>query len=227
MAKNGNVSAPKPVRVWDPATRLFHWALVCAVGVALYTAEFGDYDSMDLHALAGFSVLTLVLFRLVWGIIGSRRSRFGDFVRGPKVVIDYVRHTLSGDAAAPVGHNPLGGWSVVALLGALLLQAMTGLFSRDDILFAGPLASRVSDAVSATVTEVHETIGTLVMILIAVHLAAIVAYYVKGENLLWPMIVGRKLRADGRGDFPFVSPVRAIVAFALTAAFVAYVVVAR
>ena len=224
MAKSTSVSAPKPVRVWDPATRLFHWALVCAVGVALYTAEFGGYDSMDLHALAGFSVLALVLFRLFWGVIGSRRSRFGDFVRGPRAVIDYARRTLSGDALSHVGHNPLGGWSVVAMLGALLLQAMTGLFSSDDVLFAGPLASRVSGAMSEAVTEVHESIGSLVMILIAVHLAAIVAYYVKGENLLWPMIVGRKTRADGAGDFPFVSPVRAIVAFALAAALVAFVV---
>lgn len=224
MAAGGKDRNGTRIRVWDPATRLFHWSLVVLVGIALFTAEFGGADAIDVHQYAGIGVLTLVLFRLVWGVIGSRRARFGDFVRGPRAVVDYLRRTLAGDAPSHVGHNPLGGWSVVAILAALLGQAMTGLFANDDILFEGPLAAKVSKAMSDGLTEVHETIGTVIMILVAVHIAAVAFYWIKGENLVLPMIDGRKTRPDGAGDFPFVSPVRAALAFALAAALVGLVV---
>ena len=224
MAKIDGGSQARRVRVWDPATRLFHWALVGLVAVSLLTGEFGDNDTMDIHALVGFGVLTLVFFRMFWGIIGSRRSRFGDFVRGPRYVFDYAKKTLAGESPAFVGHNPLGGWSVVAILAALLGQGMTGLFANDDILFEGPLAAAVSKAFSDGLTEVHETIASVVMLLVVLHVAAVIAHWIKGENLILPMITGRKIRADGTGDFPFVSPFRAVLAFVLAAALVAVVV---
>ena len=185
----------RSVRVWDPATRLFHWALVILVAFNIYTGSVGGRGEMDLHMKSGQAILTLVLFRVVWGLVGSRHSRFGDFVRGPAAVVGYLRRLLRGGAEAPPvrGHNPLGGWSVMAMLASLLVQAGTGLFSNDDIFTEGPLAKTVSKATSDTLTWVHHVNSKVLFVLIAVHLLAVFGYLiVKHDNLIRPMITGRK-----------------------------------
>jgi cytochrome b len=181
------------IRVWDWPTRLFHWSLVLLITVNIYTGNVGGLREMDLHMLSGYAILALVLFRLVWGFIGSRHSQFSHFVRGPRAVIAYARSLASGVHRSFVGHNPLGGWSVVAMLLSLLIQAVTGLFSRDDILTQGPLVKHVSKQTSNMLTGIHEFNATVLYVLIAVHLAAVFGYLlVKKENLIRPMLTGRR-----------------------------------
>lgn len=215
--------ASRPVRVWDPATRLFHWALVILVAVNIYTGSVGGLWEMDLHMKSGYAILSLVLFRVVWGVVGSRHSRFADFVRGPAAVLGYVRRLRGGGGESVRGHNPLGGWSVVAMLASLLVQASTGLYANDDIFTEGPLARTVSKATSDTLTGIHHVNSKVLFVLIAVHLLAVFGYLiVKHDNLIRPMITGRKrvppeTRAD---DPPFASPWRAAVVLAWAVALV-------
>ncbi|HYN38989.1 MAG TPA: cytochrome b/b6 domain-containing protein, partial [Rhodospirillales bacterium] len=170
---------------------------------------------------SGYAILALVLFRLVWGLIGSRRSRFADFVRGPRAVIGYARSLLGAAHDRFVGHNPLGGWSVMAMLASLLLQAGTGLFSRDDILTQGPLAKYVSKETSRFLSGIHEFNASVLYVLIAVHLAAVFGYLVvKKENLIQPMITGRKpaTAETAAADAPYARNLIAAAVLAIAAA---------
>lgn len=182
------------VAVWDVPTRLFHWLLVALVVVNVYTGNVGGLREMDLHMLSGYAILTLVLFRVAWGFLGSGPSRFRGFVRGPGAVLAYARGLLTGRHRPTIGHNPLGGWSVMAMLTSLLLQAGTGLFANDDILTEGPLARSVSKATSDRLTAIHDWNATVLYVLIGAHLAAVLYYLlVRKENLVRPMLTGRKL----------------------------------
>lgn len=184
------------VRVWDLPTRLFHWSLVLLVAVSIYTGNVGGLREMDLHKLSGYAILALVLFRLVWGFVGSPRSRFADFVRGPRAVLAYTRSLLGKAHQSFAGHNPMGGLSVVAMLLSLLLQAVTGLFARDDILTEGPLVKYVSNGMSRTLTGIHHLNATVLYVLIGLHLAAVFGYlFFRKDNLIKPMLTGRKVVA--------------------------------
>lgn len=216
-------NSPRPVRIWDPATRLFHWALVILVAANIYTGLVGGLWEMDLHMLSGYAILSLVVFRVSWGLVGSRHSRFSDFVRGPGAVISYVKRLRRGDDVPAGGHNPLGGWSVMAMLASLLVQATTGLFANDDIFTEGPLARTVSKATSDTLTWIHHVNSNVLYVLIAVHLLAVLGYLiVKRDNLIRPMFTGRKTVPPGTttNDAPFANPWRAVVLFACAAALV-------
>lgn len=180
----------KKVRVWDLPLRLFHWSLAILVVAAVVAQKIGG-NAMEWHFRFGYCVLALVLFRLLWGVLGTRYARFADFLRGPGAIMDYVR----GEAASHYpGHNPLGSLSVLALLGFLLFQAVSGLFSNDDIASEGPLVKFVSKELSDSVTWLHKEVGaTAIYILVGLHLAAILYYvYVKRDNLVRPMISGDK-----------------------------------
>lgn len=224
--------ATRRVRVWDLPTRLVHWSLVILVTTNVYTGFTGGLWEMDLHMLSGYGVLALLLFRFVWGVVGSFHSRFASFVRGPRAIVAYARSLLSGGYHAALGHNPMGAWSVMAMLASLLVQAVTGLFSQDDILTKGPLVPFVSDAFSKTMTGIHEINSTVLLILIGLHLTAIAVYtFGKGEKLVPAMLTGRKaLPADeplkdiSAVDRPFVSPWRALILFAVAAGVVYRVV---
>ena len=144
-------SDPRRVTVWDLPTRLFHWLLVGFVVTSFVTVEIGG-NAMQIHELSGFVILSLLLFRVGWGFFGSRPSRFSDFVHGPKAVLSYVRGLLRNDTPPHFGHNPLGGWSIVAMLLALFVQAGTGLFANDDIMTEGPLYSWVNKATTGHMT---------------------------------------------------------------------------
>jgi cytochrome b len=170
--------------VWDPAVRLFHWALVALVAGAWISVELG---AMEVHRWCGYSLLTLVLFRLAWGLVGSRHARFGDFLRPPRTVWRYLR---GGDVVYG-GHNPLGGWSVAALLGVLLLQAGTGLFATDEILFEGPYYPAVEGATAAWLTAIHKQNVDVLLALIALHVGAVLFHRLaRGHDLVRPMITG-------------------------------------
>ena len=182
-----------PVTIWDLPVRLFHWTLVVLLGFSWWSAEQGGLW-MQYHQWSGYGILTLVTFRLVWGVIGSTHARFADFIRGPRAVLGYLRHLFDrrgGDAWA--GHNPLGGWVVLVMLALLLVQVGTGLFATDDILFEGPLNGLVSDDTASTLTGIHYLNFNILLAVIVVHVCAALFYLVyKRENLITAMITGRK-----------------------------------
>ena len=182
-------SRQRSIRVWDLPTRLFHWLLAAALVGSFVTIKTGE---LLWHALFGQCVLTLLLFRLVWGFIGGRYARFSQFVRGPSAVLNYLR----GGPVAP-GHNPLGALSVIALLGVLLFQAGSGLFANDDIAFEGPLARYVSNAVSSALTTWHRRNEVIILGLVALHVGAILYYrFIRGKNLIGPMIRGDAMHSE-------------------------------
>ncbi len=160
------------VPTWDLPLRAFHWALVLLVISQLVTASIGG-NAMQFHAFGGYAILTLVLFRLLWGFLGGTHARFRDFARGPDAVIRYAKSLLRGPYAAYRGHNPLGGWSVLSMLGSLLVQASTGLFANDDVMMEGPLAKHVSNRASEIATAIHDVNAAVLLTLIAAHMAAV------------------------------------------------------
>lgn len=199
----------RAVRVWDLAVRLFHWSLVGLVAAAWIS---NSLNRMDWHGRIGYAVLTLVLFRLVWGFVGGSHARFAAFLRGPGTVLRYGRDFFAHRAAKVVGHNPLGGWMVIALLLALLAQGSLGLFATDDIVFEGPLNHLVSSRTASLLTTLHKLGFNLILALVAVHVLGVVAHLVvERDNLVRPMFTGIKhlpatLGAeDARGGSPLLA----------------------
>lgn len=189
------------IRLWDLPLRIFHWSLVVAVGVAIVSGELGG-PWMDVHGKAGLSIAGLVVFRLVWGVVGSVHARFAHFVPTPRSIHAYVTGRWRG-----AGHNPLGALSVFALLGLLAVQATTGLFSFDDIAFNGPLFALVDEAVAGKLTALHRQGATVLFVLLALHVVAIVFYaWVKRDNLVKPMLTGWKHVAVQEAPAPQTNP---------------------
>ncbi len=187
--KNIDEFAPRQVKVavWDLPTRLFHWSLVALLGFSWWSAE---EDHLEWHLWSGYAVMTLLLFRLLWGLVGSSTARFAKFLKGPAGVLAYLRDSRGWRA---VGHTPLGALSVVALLGLTLLQVATGLFnSDDDGLVEGGLAPLVSEDVADAAHELHELLFNVLLGFSGLHVAAIVFYRLfLGKKLLGPMIGGK------------------------------------
>ncbi len=179
-------------RVWDLPTRIFHWALVACVIALVVTGQIGG-NAMVWHFRCGYAVLSLLLFRIVWGLVGGRWSRFASFIYAPGTIVRYLKGL--GRPEHSVGHNPLGAGSVFAMLLFLLAQVGSGLFSDDDIANAGPLSKFVSNAMVSASTWYHKEVGKRVLIvLVILHVAAILFYlFKKKENLVKPMIHGDKV----------------------------------
>lgn len=178
------MSGLKRIRVWDLPTRLFHWLLVMSIFLSWLTADV--LSEMTLHGYIGLWLVGLIGFRLAWGLVGASTARFAYFVRGKEAVEDYLSGRWRG-----IGHNPLGGLSVVAMLLLITLTLATGLFSNDDADFSGPLAFLVNTTVSSLFTSAHELMFNVLLLLIGVHIAAIVFYkWVLGQDLIRPMIDG-------------------------------------
>lgn len=170
--------------VWDLPTQLFHWLLAALLGFSWWSVKTGH---KDWHIWSGCAILSLLVFRLLWGFVGSSTARFANFVRGPRSVGDYVTGKWVGR-----GHNPLGALSVVALLLAVAVQVGLGLVAEDaDGLYAGPLYRLVSSDTSDLARDVHELWFNVVLVLVVLHVAAIIFYRLKGRRLTLPMITGR------------------------------------
>jgi cytochrome b len=203
------------VRIWDGPTRLSHWLIVVLFAALWWT---GETEQLDLHRDAGFILLGLVIFRLIWGFVGSSTARFSDFLRGPKAIGAYLGDLIRGrtDRAA-IGHNPLGGWSVAAMLALLAAELTLGLFTVDvDGDQPGPLARFISFDQGRTVAQWHQWVFNGLLALIGLHLAAIAFYaVVKRDNLIGPMLTGAKRHA---GD---AAPMRPAPLWRLPAAVVA------
>jgi cytochrome b len=210
--------------VWDLPVRIFHWMLVLLVLSQIVTASIGG-NAMQLHALGGYSILALVLFRILWGFLGGTHARFHDFMRGPAAVIRYAKSLSKGPHAEHRGHNPLGGWSVLAMLGSLLLQAATGLFANDDVMMEGPLVKHVSGRTSEIATAIHDVNAAVLLALVAIHVAAVLFYLLaRKQNLIAPMISGRKHSGTFAGDARYGSPWLAAILLGCSAAAVYFVV---
>jgi cytochrome b len=186
------------VRVWDPLIRLFHWCLAAAFLTAWLTGD----DWLDLHVAAGYTVLGLVLLRLVWGVIGTRHARFTDFVRAPAVVLSYLKDALVLRARRYLGHNPAGGAMVIALLVSLSLASVSGLALYGHAEFSGPLAGLLSGApgwLGDVLEEVHEFFASFTLLLVVLHLAGVaLASLQHRENLVRSMFTGRKQQEQPR-----------------------------
>ncbi len=215
------------VRIWDLPTRLFHWLLAVSVIGLIVTAKVGG-DAMNWHFRLGYVVFALLLFRLVWGFVGGRWSRFASFFPTPARLGRYLRGQARPEDHA--GHNPLGAFSVLAMLLVLAAQVGTGLFSDDDIAFAGPLTGLVAGSTVRAASSYHKDVGQLLVIgLVVLHLLAIAFYFfAKRKNLVRPMVTGDKTRAEAGGVTAATDGFRrralALVLIALAAGVVTWVV---
>ena len=185
-------SALRNVRIWDLPTRLFHWSLALVVIVSVVTGQVGG-NAMVWHTRLGLVVMALLLFRLVWGFAGGYWSRFASFLYGPRSMMAYLRGESGPGGRYDIGHSPIGALSVWALLGLLVVQVVTGLVADDEIATTGPLNRFVAGAKALQATAWHKGPGQWILIaLVALHVAAIVAYRVRGKHLVPAMIHGDK-----------------------------------
>lgn len=227
------ISQPqRAVKVWDLPVRLFHWSLVALFAFLFWSGKSGG-NALEYHLYAGYTVLALVFFRVTWGFTGSTHARFASFLAGPGRCIAFARRLLSTSPAHAVGHNPLGGWMVVAMLLSLLVQTGTGLFSNDDIATEGPLMALISKELSDRMRSIHYWNSNLLLAFAGVHIAAVMFHvFVKKENLLSAMFSGVKkfdLAADTAAESTparFVSSWRALALFVLALVAV-YLIVKR
>jgi len=225
LSNLSNRAGARAVLVWDAPTRLFHWLLVALIAISWTTGSLGN-DWLRYHFWSGYAILTLVLFRIVWGVIGGTHARFANFVRGIPSALHHARELLRPGPTSDVGHNAVGGWMVVMLLLVLLVQTTTGLFADDDIVTTGPLGDLVSSSTRARLTTLHKYNFELIQILAGLHILAVLAFLVvKRQNLIGAMISGRKRGlAPSVGDAARAHPALAAAALLGAAAVVAGIV---
>jgi cytochrome b len=210
------------IKVWDLPVRLFHWSIVVLIAASWVTQEF---NLMDWHVRCGYATLTLLLFRLIWGFVGSDTARFSRFLKSPAAALRHLSHFRHREADREIGHNAAGGWMVLVMLALLGVQAGTGLFSNDDGNTEGPLMHLVNKEQSDFLSKIHALNFNLILVAIVLHVLAIIAYAVlKRQNLVRPMLTGRK-EMPGEVVAPrLVSPVWALVTLAVAVGVVAWVV---
>ena len=211
-------------RVWDLPVRLFHWLLVALIVVSFTTGKLGG-NWLTWHFYSGYLILALVLFRIVWGLVGSDTARFSGFIRGPGHVFLYARSLLGGPPQFHAGHNPLGGLMVILMLVLLLLQATSGLFVDDEIATRGPLADKVGAATVALMTRIHRLNIDVLLICVGLHvLAALFYLFVRKDNLIVPMFTGIKTLPPGHPEPAFRNSATALVIVAVALGFVIWLV---
>lgn len=190
-----NTPPHRPVKVWDWSVRVFHWSLP----VLLYLLWHSAGEDLDRHMLFARLMLGLLLYRIIWGVIGTPYARFSHFVYHPGHILAYLRAAFGPEKPLYLSHNPLGGIMVLAMLGTLLFQASTGLFTTDDIFYNGPLYDSVSREISDRMTRWHKSwFYDGLLLLVGLHLLAIGLYKLRGEGLVKAMITGRKAADAGQ-----------------------------
>lgn len=174
-----------PIKVWDLLVRVFHWSLVTSVAVSWFTAD----DFRSAHEWVGYCALALIAIRFVWGFVGSRYAHFAQFVRAPAAVLRYARQVADGHAPRYTGHNPLGGWMVLALMFTVTAIGTTGWMLTLDAFFG-----------ESWLESMHEALAIGLLWLAAIHVAgAVITGWRHGENLVRAMVSGKK-RASGPAD---------------------------
>ncbi len=213
--------AGRAVVVWDPWVRLVHWGLVLLLATSWVTARL---HWTDWHFRAGYAALTLLVFRVLWGLVGSDTARFSRFLKSPVAALRHLAHFPRREPDAEVGHNAAGGWMVLVLLGLLLAQAVSGLFTYDQIFTYGPLARQVSEAWRDALSSWHVSAVNLILAAVALHVLAVVLYrVVKGHRLARAMVTGRKDLPEGVAAPRLGSPVLAMALLAASAGLVAFI----
>ena len=181
-----------PVKIWDVPVRVVHWALVALIAFSWWSGKEGGL-TITYHMWSGYAILTLLIFRVVWGFVGSTHARFADFIYAPRAMLAYARSLTGRRAAVYAGHNPMGGVSAILMLLALLVQAGTGLFSNDAVLSEGPLYRYVAQETGDWMTTIHNYNVYVILALVGVHIFAVLYYlFYKRENLIGAMFTGRK-----------------------------------
>ena len=218
---------PTRVRVWDLPTRVFHWSLALSVVASIASAQVGG-NAMVWHFRVGYAVFALLLFRVLWGLMGGHWSRFANFIYAPATVVRYLRGRSRAHEHHDVGHTPLGAASVFGLLALLAAQVGTGLFADDEIASTGPLIQFVSGSTSLALTHCHKNFGQwLIIALTVLHVCAILFYLLKKkQNLMRSMLTGDKhlgVAAPASAD-DLRSRTFAAVLLAVCAAVVAWIV---
>jgi cytochrome b len=189
-SSKGPAATLRALSVWELPLRLFHWAIVVLVAAAYLTWRL---NWMDWHVWIGLAALTALLFRILWGFWGGESARFAHFAAGPRAALEHLRHLARREPDYQVGHNPAGAWMVWLLLVALLVQTLSGLIVNNDIADAGPLTERMPAALSNAITAAHRIGWDVLAAAVAVHITAILWYALaKGQNLITPMLSGRK-----------------------------------
>lgn len=210
------------VKVWDLPTRLFHWVLVVLLAFAWCSQEF---NNMDIHVYVGYAILTLIVFRIVWGFVGSDTARFWRFLRSPVAAFVHLLHIGRREPDLDPGHNAAGGWMVLVMLALIGIQAGTGLFSNDDGDTEGPLMHLVSKDQSDWLSHIHSVNFKLIEAAIVLHILAILTYaVVKRRNLVWPFITGSKNMPEDVQAPRLVSPLWALLVLVIAVGFVAWLV---
>lgn len=210
------------IKVWDIPVRLFHWSIVILIAAAWVTQEF---NKMEWHMRIGYTILTLLLFRIVWGFIGSDSARFVRFLKSPAAALRHLSQLRRREADTEIGHNAAGGWMVLLMLALLGVQAGTGLFANDDSATDGPLVHLIDKDRSDWLSKIHSLNFNLILAVIVLHVAAIVAYAVlKRQNLVRPMVTGTKVMPGETAAPRLVSPLWAAVTLAAAAGAVAWLV---
>jgi cytochrome b len=202
----------RQVKVWDGWIRLVHWSIVVLLGLSWWSINAGQ---MRIHYLSGYTVLTLVLFRIAWGLIGSETARFSHFLRSPLAALRHLRGFRRREPDHEIGHNAAGGWMVLVLLGLLLVQPLTGLFAAEEPEYdygaKGPLAKLVAPETSNWLTGLHHLTFDLILIAAALHIGAVLAYaLLKRHDLVRPMVTGRKRLPAGLAPPRLGSPALAV-----------------
>ncbi len=207
---------PAPLALWDLPVRIVHWSFVLLLPALWWTHEAGR---MDLHQILGLVMLGMLAFRIYWGFAGSATARFGNFLKGPRAILAYLRTLRRDSGELVVGHNPVGGWSAIVLLGLLALQVGLGLIAIDaEGIVSGPLADYVSFETAEAARDWHEQVFNILLGFVGLHVAAILFYLLfRRDNLIGPMLSGRK-RLPGAATLPSFAPAwRAVLGLVLAA----------
>ncbi|MBS7538651.1 cytochrome b/b6 domain-containing protein [Ancylobacter lacus] len=193
VPRDAGAAAARPTTLaWDLPTRLSKWTLAVLVGLAFASRYYGDAN-LVWHMWNGLAILVVLVFRLLWGVVGGSTARFAGFVAGPRAVVGYVAGLLKGRPRHYLGHNPAGGWMVVALLVLVGAQAVTGLFTTDDIMIDGPMVRVAAGWVVERASVLHQDLFQYLLVLLGLHVAANLAYSLLGrDNLVLAMLSGRK-----------------------------------
>ena len=205
------------VRIWDIPLRLFHWALAALV-TCQFLIAWVFTDAMDLHVTLGYLTLTLIVFRIFWGFIGTTYAQFKNFLVSPTSLVAYIRGLFNrASQSKSAGHNPIGGYSTIAIIVCILAQGFSGLFCDDDVFTAGPLRHLVSDNVTSIFNRVHALNAKILVGLLCTHVLAIFWHLlVKRENLIKPMITGKKIAIKDDKHMNWTEkPLAALLALAL------------
>ncbi len=195
------------ILIWDGPTRLFHWLAAALVAAAYVTWRL---NWMHWHAAAGYALLTLVIFRILWGIFGSETTRFSSFIASPRAAARYLAHALRREPDHQAGHNPAGGWMVLFLLLLQVGVTLTGVYVNNDVADEGPFTELIPAPVANAITALHWIFWDALLAAVALHLLAIFLYkVVKGQNLVLPMVTGWKVLPAGARQPRVASPARA------------------